>query len=487
MLFLAIAAAAFVTEIFARREIINKELARKILHLVAIFISGYSVYLIESFDVLIGFTIAGCVGTLWLLKEDVIKAIHPKERKSWGIFFFPLALLVLLVVFGKDYKWVIFISMTILAFSDSAAAIAGTFFNQTFYNLTSDRKSVIGNLTFAITTFIIVFFLTTDISRALLPGFEYELPMNTYLMVATVAISIILTAFEAISSKGFDNFTVPITAGLLFYIFFNTPDPAILNNFLLGMALAGAVAIVSYKMKLLTSDGSVAVFLLASFIFGFGGWQWSVPILVFFFTSSFLSKVKKKARADVEQFFEKSSKRDFMQVLANGGIGGALVIANAIYPYEKFYLIYMVSLSVVCADTWATEIGTLRNAHTYNILTFKPIEQGMSGGVSLRGSLGALLGAVVIAISGAYWIDNNLTFYFVLIIASGFAGNYIDSIYGASLQLQYQCGECGKLTERKIHCGRDTAKYRGINRLNNDAVNFFSALTIVVLAYVLFL
>lgn len=263
----------------------------------------------------------------------------------------------------------------------------------------------------------------------------------------------------------------------------------LLNSLLLGFLIAFVIVFLSYRVKFLTFGGSIATFFLAGTIFSLGGIKWSVPILTFFILSSILSKLRKKKNAAIELFFEKSGVRDHFQVLANGGIGGVLVVLNFISPKELFYLIYLSSLAAVCADTWATEIGTLKRTATYNILDFKPIEQGVSGGISVIGTTGAFLGSFVIGLSGILWNALPLAQYFLLIILSGLFGCFFDSFLGATVQSQNKCNVCCKITERDVHCGEETNHHSGLKWINNDAVNFLSgaagAAVIVILIKIL--
>jgi uncharacterized protein (TIGR00297 family) len=250
-----------------------------------------------------------------------------------------------------------------------------------------------------------------------------------------------------------------------------------LLNFIFCTFIAFVIAIISYRVKFLTKSGSVATFLLASVIFTFGGLKWSVPIMAFFFLSSILSKIRKKVNENVETYFEKSGVRDHLQVIANGGIGGVLVILNLIFPSELFYFIYVSSLAVVCADTWSTEIGTMYKTKTYNILNLKPVEQGVSGGISLIGTLGGFLGAFIIALSAMLWIDLNLLNYILFIILAGVIGSFFDSLLGATIQAQFECEICGKVTEKIFHCDKNTLHKRGYNWLNNDFVNLLAGIS----------
>ena len=240
----------------------------------------------------------------------------------------------------------------------------------------------------------------------------------------------------------------------------------------MAFAAAFVISVISYRLKFLTLGGSLTQFILAFLILGLGGWKWAVPIVVFFISSSLISKVKSKYKNIAESNFEKSGTRDSIQVLANGGAAGFLVLLNAIYPSELFYLAYVSCLAVVCSDTWGTEIGTLFRVKTVSIKNFKKVEQGTSGGISITGIIGALIGAFIIPISSLFWINSVL-----IISAAGLSGSIIDSLLGAVFQGQFKCSICGKITERKYHCNSVTSLIKGIKWLNNDEVNFISSVS----------
>jgi uncharacterized protein (TIGR00297 family) len=247
---------------------------------------------------------------------------------------------------------------------------------------------------------------------------------------------------------------------------------ALISQFAVAAILAFFISFLSFRLKLLTKSGGIAVFILAVFLYGFGGWMWTVPMVTFFLMSSLISILGKNRKKESDLFFEKTSRRDFWQVAANGGLGGILVALYYFFQLELLYIFYVSSIAAVCADTWATEIGTFFRSKTYNILSFKIVEPGVSGGVSFYGFAGVFFGAFVISVSALPWI-NLESFYFIsLIILAGAFGSIIDSLLGATIQYQLKCVKCFKITEKKNHCGKTALPVRGKKWINNDMVNF---------------
>jgi uncharacterized protein (TIGR00297 family) len=226
----------------------------------------------------------------------------------------------------------------------------------------------------------------------------------------------------------------------------------------------------------LKPSGAAATFLLATIIFGVGGWQWTVPILTFFVVSSLLSKFGKKKKSAFDLLFEKSDTRDAGQVAANGGVAGILMLCWHVAPSNGlWYPLYLASLAAVTADTWGTEIGVLAHGSPRSILTMKCVETGTSGGLSLAGIIGGAFGALLIALSGSAWFGFDARLI-VFIVLSGIAGSLADSFLGATIQAQYRCGVCGKVTEKKQHCEKETLLVRGVRWMNNDVVNWACAI-----------
>ena len=164
-----------------------------------------------------------------------------------------------------------------------------------------------------------------------------------------------------------------------------------------GLGLAILIAGAAYAVRSLSLSGAIAAVLLGTAIFGLGGLPWAVLLVGFFVSSSALSRLFKRNKAAVNEKFSKGSRRDAGQVLANGGVAGLLVIAQAVFPSAAFlWAAAAGTLAAVNADTWATELGVLSRSEPRLLTTGKPVEKGTSGAVSWGGTLAALAGAAVI-------------------------------------------------------------------------------------------
>lgn len=65
---------------------------------------------------------------------------------------------------------------------------------------------------------------------------------------------------------------------------------------LMGSLYASMIAILSFHFRLLTTGGALAQWMLGTILLGVGGWQWTLPMLVFFVLSSLISRVEKSRR-----------------------------------------------------------------------------------------------------------------------------------------------------------------------------------------------
>lgn len=258
----------------------------------------------------------------------------------------------------------------------------------------------------------------------------------------------------------------------------------------LGFTLAMLAALVAWRLGWLSGSGALAAFILGGIVCGLGGWAWAILLLSFFLSSSLLSRMKKRQKESLDEKYAKGARRDWGQVLANGGVAGGMVLLHAVFPEAAWpWLAFAGSLAAANADTWATELGVLSNSIPRNIATGRKVERGTSGAISLPGTLSAFAGALLIGLlaagmwSWAVFHGGLSTADFFLaslgIGLSGVLGSLADSLLGATIQAIFYCPACQKETERHpLHtCGALTRHIRGWRWLNNDWVNLMCTLS----------
>jgi len=456
------------------------EVNRKLVHILTGVLVFFTPFVFKSRAPLIWMGIIFVFVNLYSLRSGRLTGMHDTKRKSLGTVFYPISFIIILIAFWKNFKSVIMISMLILAISDAIAAIAGERSkNPHSYSTGLEKKTVEGSIAMFLSTFLIVIIIFPAISY--IDG--YKIGITSALWIAIIT-AITATSLESISIYGSDNLSVPLGSAFIlhFMVVHSTGANLQLST---GVILAAVISVVSYYAHFLTLGGSIATFILGLFIFGIGGWPWAVPILVFFLTSSLLSKVGGKSKRRFKDIFEKTSRRDVGQVFANGGLAGLIILVYSYWPNSIFYYLYLGILAAVTADTWATEIGILSKSNPVSIQNFKRVEPGSSGGITLLGTAASFVGSLTIPLSAliVLFMSNSprlviSKFTFWLIGFGGFAGSIVDTILGAIVQAQYQCIKCNKKTEKKIHCkGEKGRLISGIGWFNNDLVNTFCCFT----------
>jgi uncharacterized protein (TIGR00297 family) len=243
-----------------------------------------------------------------------------------------------------------------------------------------------------------------------------------------------------------------------------------------GFLLAAAVAFLAHRLGSLTRGGAGAAVLVGGLTFGAGGVLAGALLLLFFVSSSLLSRLGRRRKRGVAAQFEKSGRRDQGQVLANGSVAAALAVAYGVTGEPGMLVGLAGALAAVNADTWATEIGVLSRSRPRLITTWRPTEPGTSGAVSALGVMAAAAGAGLIGFAAGWGIGSPQVAAAVL--AAGFLGATADSVLGATVQAIYFCPACGKETERHpLHgCGTATTRLRGWSWLRNDGVNLAASL-----------
>ena len=295
-----------------------------------------------------------------------------------------------------------------------------------------------------------------------------------------IMIALLSAGLELITVFGLDNISITVGVSFLAYAFVHYP---IINSLAVPIVLTPYIIALVLEKKVLTPNGLILALILDVVIsltlanFGF------VLLLSFLVISVAIDKVKKHRKKE-DTVTKKGDCRDGVQVIANGLVPMMMALMYSGTGNPAFVVGYIAALAEATADTAASGIGVYARG-VFDLFRWKKTLPGLSGGMSVIGTVASLFGAVAIsAIALAFGVINLQLF--VLVSLCAFLGAVFDSALGSLVQVKYRCSVCGELTEREVHCNKITKKHSGFEFFDNDVVNLISGLFSAILAAVLF-
>lgn len=389
----------------------------------------------------------GFIGVnLWAIPRGVFRSMHSIERPSLGTVVFPVALLIALWscwTLDPTRVFALQTAFLVLGVADPVASLVGeTVPRPGRFKVGRNAKSLAGT-----TGFFMAAVLLTWTPLVGLDPFGYT--HGEYVVVALLVAALAACA-ELIGGEGWDNLTIVVAVIAPLLVLHG--DPGALGALLVALGWAAAFGALSYGLRFLDLGGTLAASLLAFSVVGLGGWDWALPGFAFFVLSSLLSKLGRRRKASAVQA-EKGSRRDAGQVYANGGVAWVLLLVHVAAPQPWLYWGFVGAFAAAAADTWATEIGTWVRGTTRSLRTWKPVEPGASGGVSLAGTLGALAGAATVFAPLPFVATEQLAALgigpaFAAVVLGGVLASLFDSALGATAQALYRDVRTQALTER---------------------------------------
>lgn len=228
-------------------------------------------------------------------------------------------------------------------------------------------------------------------------------------------------------------------------------------------------------------------------------------LLVFFFTSSKLTKVGVERKRSIDADFKEGGQRNWIQVLSNSGIATLLVLIvwmmkrsqdKCLDSKESQLLTSLIGgvighYSCCNGDTWSSELGILSDAQPRLITTLKPVRRGTNGGVTKAGLLAAAVAGSIIGLTFvligffttrcAYDVALKQLLVIPISALAGLCGSVIDSLLGATLQFSGFCSVRNKVVGKP---GPTVKRISGLSVLDNNGVNLVSILLTTVLTSV---
>ena len=373
--------------------------------------------------------VVGVLGN-WLLLHRLVGRGVARHERGWdpGIVIYPFSVLILILLF-QQHAVFIAIPWTILAFGDGFATLIGRVLpiRRLPWN---PEKSLGGTLTFLI--------LGTAAALATAVFFEYDH------LAAAIAAAIVAAIVESLPLHVNDNISVPFAAAATLAVFgtatlpFHEPPPIVWG----WIGANTLLAIAGYLLRGVNLSGMITGWILGTIIVIGGGIALYLPLLAFFIIGTLVTKLgfRRKAHAGLAQ--EGGGRRGAGHAIANVGVAALCALAVwrglSILPL----LMGITALATAACDTTGSEIGQLFGRRAFLATTFRRVEPGTEGALSIEGTVAGIIAAVIVAITGvaatthhfnpgfmgSIVIDRSRTI--IVITACAFLGSYAESLAG---------------------------------------------------------
>lgn len=208
-----------------------------------------------------------------------------------------------------------------------------------------------------------------------------------------------------------------------------------LNQWLQAVIVTGFFALLGLAFRTVGLSGFIGGLLIGIIVYGSLGMRGFLILLTFFIIGSLCTKLgySKKAARGIAQ--EAGGARSAKHALAKGIVGLILAILHFFFPDADWMIIgFTAAYATAAADTASSEIGQLLGKTPILLTSFRIVEPGTEGAVSLEGtSAGILAGALLGAMAWVFWPEIGWVAFVAVTLAS-FLGNLIESILGATLE-----------------------------------------------------
>jgi uncharacterized protein (TIGR00297 family) len=211
---------------------------------------------------------------------------------------------------------------------------------------------------------------------------------------------------------------------IIFAALHHAEFPLVGRRFLSALAITAGFAVLAWFAGGVNLSGALAGSAVA-FIMAVRDLRMFLALLIVFAVTLVATRVG-YARKQQLRAAEPPGGRTAAQAMANLGIA-ALVVAVA---GKAWPVLALAALAEAAGDTSSSEIGMAFPGKTLMITTFKSVAPGTDGGISLFGTIAAVLGAASVAVAavatGLVPVSQIST-----IMLAGVFGTVIDSLLGA--------------------------------------------------------
>ena len=212
------------------------------------------------------------------------------------------------------------------------------------------------------------------------------------------------------------------------------------NSFVLGFCINFALIFLFRRVPLMTKGGWISAGVLGSILWGCLSWQGWISVVIYLLFGSIVTKIGYKFKRNKGIAEKRGGRRGPENVWGSAATGLFFAIMIKLnFPNLLFYKIgFAASFAAKLADTFGSEIGKRFGRNTYLITSFRKVERGTEGGISLEGTAASALGAIFMSLIMFILNIISTKYQFLIVAISGFLATISESFIGAKFQDKYK-------------------------------------------------
>ena len=190
----------------------------------------------------------------------------------------------------------------------------------------------------------------------------------------------------------------------------------------------------------MTKGGWISAGFLGTILWGCLSWRGWMSVVIYLLSGSLVTKIGYKFKKQRGIAEKRGGKRGPENVWGSAATGLFFAIIAKLNLTDVVYLKigFAASFAAKLADTFGSEIGKRFGSDTYLINSFKKVERGTEGGVSLEGTLASIFGSIFMALIMLRLSIISSNYEFFIVSISGFLATLSESFIGAKYQNKYK-------------------------------------------------
>lgn len=443
----------------------NNEISRNIVHICAGL--GWIIYRLFFPATIHPVVISSSFVLLTVITTKLKVSFVERESGSLGTIFFTLSMLIMSILgYKSPMLFDIFgIAIICLSCGDAAANIIGSRYGtKRIYK----KKTIQG--------------MVACFAASMLAMIMLKYLFNIELSIPAICLLAVLCSVTELFAGDYDNIAIPAVIYMTAYI---TLTNTYIQTLLLSLVIGAFMFGFAMKLRLLSISASYMLFFLIFVLSYFGGIKSFIALMLVFCVIIVVEKLLHKKTDSIFKSMNKEyGTRNERQLMANCLFAVIAVVVYGATKNEIFIVVFLAAIAETVGDSVASDIGVLSKREPIDICTFKKVSKGVSGGISILGSMASLLVCMYAGLiySCIYKMD---WYCFFVISISSLLGIVLDSILGSKIQIQYKCGVCEKITEKECHCKSPTTPVKGYKFFDNTRINLVCNMFSFGMAYLL--